>query len=65
MSSETLTSGGYIMHHLQNLTFGKLPDGSWGIAHGHEEAAQMGFWAVNLDTLGVSLLLGVFFLLCI
>ena len=62
MSTENLTSGGYIKHHLQNLTFGKLPDGSWGIAHGQEEAAQMGFWAINLDTMAFSLGLGLFFL---
>ncbi len=62
MSTENLTSGGYIKHHLQNLTFGKLPDGSWGIAHGHEEAAHMGFWAINLDTMAFSLGLGLFFL---
>ena len=30
MSGETLTSSEYIKHHLQNLTFGKLPDGSLG-----------------------------------
>jgi len=34
MSTETLTSAEYIRHHLQNLTFGQHPDGSWGIAHG-------------------------------
>ena len=63
MSTETLTSSEYIKHHLQNLTYGKLPDGSWGIAHSAEEAKGMGFWAINLDTLGVSLVLGVMFLL--
>ena len=60
-SSENLTTGGYIGHHLQNLTFGKHPDGSWGIAHGAEEAAAMGFWAVHVDTLFWSLLLGLVF----
>ncbi len=63
MSTETLTSSEYIKHHLQNLTYGKLPDGSWGVAHSAQEAKEMGFWAVNLDTLGVSLVLGVMFLL--
>lgn len=62
MSTEALTSSEYIKHHLQNLTYGKLPDGSWGVAHSAQEAKQMGFWAFNLDTLGVSLLLGVAFL---
>ena len=58
MSSETHTSAGYIKHHLQNLTYGQLPDGSWGIAHSAEEAKAMGFWALNLDTFIMSLLLG-------
>src|SRR5574340_2948 len=63
MSSETLTSSEYIRHHLQNMTFGELPDGSWGIARSAAEAKQMGFWAINLDTFGVSLVLGLVFLL--
>lgn len=63
MSSETLTSSEYIRHHLQNLTFGKLPDGSLGLAHSAAEAKEMGFWAINVDTLGVSLVLGLVFLL--
>ena len=40
-SGEELTTSGYIGHHLQNLTFGKHPDGTWGFAHGAEEAAAM------------------------
>ena len=62
MSGEVLTSAEYIRHHLQNLTFGQHPDGSWGIAHGVEEAKEMGFWALHLDTLGFSIGLGVLFL---
>jgi F-type H+-transporting ATPase subunit a len=62
MSTETLTSSEYIKHHLQNLTFGKLPDGTWGLAHSAEQAKEMGFWAVNVDTLGFSLVLGLLFL---
>ena len=58
MSSEAHTSAGYIKHHLQNLTYGQLPDGGWGIAHSAEEAKAMGFWALNLDTFIMSLLLG-------
>jgi len=58
MSSEVHTSAGYIKHHLQNLTYGQLPDGTWGIAHSAEEAKAMGFWALNLDTFIMSLLLG-------
>lgn len=62
MSGETLTSSEYIRHHLQNLTYGKLPDGSWGIAHSAEQAKEMGFWAINLDTTIISLILGGLFL---
>lgn len=62
MSGETLTSAEYIKHHLQNLTFGKLPDGSLGIAHSAEQAKEMGFWAINLDTTIVSFVLGAVFL---
>lgn len=59
MASETITSSEYIKHHLQNLTFGQHPDGTWGVAHSAEEAADMGFWAINLDTIGVSVFLGI------
>jgi F-type H+-transporting ATPase subunit a len=56
------TSGEYIKHHLQNLTFGQLPDGGWGIAHSAEEAKAMGFWAFHLDSLFFAIVLGVLFL---
>ncbi|HRH80837.1 MAG TPA: F0F1 ATP synthase subunit A [Thiobacillaceae bacterium] len=62
MSAEAHTSTEYIKHHLQNLTFGQLPDGSWGVAHSPEQAKAMGFWAINLDTMGFSILLGALFL---
>jgi F-type H+-transporting ATPase subunit a len=62
MSSEAQTSAEYIHHHLQNLTYGHLADGSWGVAHTAEEAKAMGFWALNLDTFIMSFLLGAVFL---
>jgi F-type H+-transporting ATPase subunit a len=62
MSGEAHTSAEYIRHHLQNLTFGQHPDGTWGIAHSPEAAKEMGFWALHLDTLGFSIGLGVLFL---
>jgi F-type H+-transporting ATPase subunit a len=62
MSSEALTSSEYIKHHLQNLTYGTLPDGTLGFAHGAEEAKAMGFWAINVDTMVMSFVLGAFFL---
>ena len=57
------TASGYIQHHLQNLTFGQLPNGDWGFAHTAAEAKAMGFWAFHVDTLGWSLALGLIFIL--
>jgi len=62
MAGDTLTSSEYIKHHLTNLTFGQHADGSWGIAHSAAEASEMGFWAIHLDTMFWSLLLGGLFL---
>ncbi len=62
MAGSYETSGEYIKHHLTNLTFGQKTDGSWGIAHSSEEIAQMGFWAINLDSMAFSIGLGVLFL---
>jgi F-type H+-transporting ATPase subunit a len=74
MSAEAHTSTEYIKHHLQNLTFGKLPAGyqrhdgealqadTWTLAHSPQEAKDMGFMAFNVDTLGFSLVLGALFL---
>lgn len=61
MASENgeLTGAGYINHHLTNLTFGQHPDGTWGFAHGAEEAANMGFMAIHVDSMLWSLGLGV------
>ena len=56
MASDSLTTTGYIKHHLQNLTYGQLPDGTWGIAHNAAEAREMGFWAIHLDTMFWSVL---------
>ena len=79
MASEELTQTGYIQHHLQNMAYGKLPAGyvrvdaeghehvlqqdTWTLAHTSQEAADMGFWAVHLDTLGWSIGLGLIFCL--
>jgi F-type H+-transporting ATPase subunit a len=62
MSGEILSSSEYIKHHLQNLTYGRLPDGTWALAQTPEQAKEMGFWAVHLDTLGFSFGLGILFL---
>lgn len=64
----------YIVHHLTNLTFGKLPEGTvrydgstvpeggvWTKAHGGAEAAAMGFTAIHVDSMAWSIGLGVLF----
>ncbi len=61
-TTEQLTSSEYITHHLQNLTCG-LHDGQFHCAHSAEEAVGMGFWAFNVDTLAISFIVGLVFLL--
>ncbi|MCH8142130.1 MAG: F0F1 ATP synthase subunit A [Gammaproteobacteria bacterium] len=61
MASETQTSAEYIQHHLTNLTFGQLPDGSWGLAHTAEEAAAMGFNSIHVDSMFWSITTGIIF----
>jgi F-type H+-transporting ATPase subunit a len=61
MSGETKTTAEYIQHHLTNLTYGQFPDGSWGFAHSGAEAAQMGFWSINVDSMVWSIFLGLVF----
>ena len=68
------TASDYIKHHLQNLTYGKLPAGyertdgtvltqdTWTMAHGAQEASDMGFMAIHVDTMGWSMFLGALFL---
>ncbi|WP_227369294.1 F0F1 ATP synthase subunit A [Halomonas sp. M20] len=62
MAGSNLTTTDYIQHHLQNLTFGRHPDNGWSMAHSADEAAEMGFWAIHLDTMGWSIGLGILFL---
>ncbi|QUX89958.1 F0F1 ATP synthase subunit A [Marinomonas sp. A3A] len=62
MGIESPTASSYIKHHLQNLTYGQHPDGTWGLAHDAKEAADMGFWAIHVDTMAVSIALGLLFL---
>ena len=72
------TTEEYISHHLTNLTYGQFTDaharasvecvencvavGDWGFALNGEEAAQMGFMAINVDTMGWSVVLGAVFI---
>ena len=62
MASETITSSEYIQHHLTNWTYGKHPDGHWGFAHSIEEVAEMGFWAIHVDSMLWSIFLCCIFL---
>lgn len=52
----------YVTHHLTNLKWGQLPDGTWGFAHSAEEAAQMGLLSIHVDAMLWSIGLGVVFL---
>lgn len=74
MAGETQTISDYIVHHLTNLTYGKLPGGyhrhdgttvsdggTWTMAHGADEAAAMGFNAIHVDSMLWSIGLGLFF----
>lgn len=56
------TTTEYIQHHLQNLVLGFHPENGLSIAHGGEEAAAMGFWAIHLDSMFWSIGLGLLFL---
>jgi F-type H+-transporting ATPase subunit a len=74
MASENQTVSEYIVHHLTNLTYGKLPQGyerydgsvvgeggAWTMAHGGAEASAMGFTAIHVDSMLWSIGLGVLF----
>ena len=61
-SGTELTSEEYIKHHLTNLTYGQFPDGHWGFAESQQQATQMGFWSINVDTMFWSIVLGFAFL---
>ncbi len=61
MAGGNQTTTEYIQHHLQNLVFGNHPEHGWGLAHSAQDAADMGFWAIHLDSLLWSAGLGVIF----
>jgi len=74
MAGENQTVSDYIVHHLTNLTYGKLPagferydgsivaeGGAWTMAHGGDEAAAMGFNAIHVDSMIWSIGLGIIF----
>ena len=51
----------YISHHIQNLTYGQAPDGTYGFAHSAQEATAMGFFSINVDSMFWSVLTGIVF----
>ena len=63
MAAGAQTGSEYIKHHLTNLTFGKSGDGTWKIAETSQEAQEMGFYAIHLDSMGWSIALGFIFIM--
>lgn len=61
MAGEAMTSGEYIKHHLQNMTYGNHPEHGWMFAQTSEQAKEMGFWAFHVDSLGWSIGLALLF----
>ena len=77
MAAEGQTVSEYIVHHLTNLTYGKLPAGferldengqshtltrdTWTMAHDGVEASAMGFSAIHVDSMLWSIGLGLLF----
>ena len=57
-----MTSSEYIAHHLTNLTYGNHPVNGWSFAESGEQAAEMGFMAINVDSMAWSIGLGAFFI---
>ena len=55
------TPSEYIQHHLQNLVVGIHPENGLSMAHSSKEAAEMGFWALHIDSLMWAIGLGAFF----
>jgi len=51
----------YIQHHLQNLVYGNHPEHGWGFANSAQEAAEMGFMAIHVDSMAWSIGLGLLF----
>ncbi|MDB3855869.1 F0F1 ATP synthase subunit A [Halieaceae bacterium] len=74
MAADGQTVSEYIVHHLTNLTYGKLPGGAirddgtviadgglWTMAESAREAGEMGFMAVHVDSMAWSIGLGIIF----
>ncbi|MEH6576204.1 MAG: F0F1 ATP synthase subunit A [Amphritea sp.] len=57
-----MTSSSYISHHLTNWTLGMHPENGLSFAQTSQEAAEMGFWAIHVDTMLWSVALGFLFI---
>ena len=55
MAGSEMTSAEYIKHHLTNLTFGNHPEHGWGFAQSAQEATEMGFAAIHVDSIAWSI----------
>lgn len=55
------TASEYIKHHLTHLTYGNHPENGWSFARSAQESQEMGFWAINVDTMSWSIFLGLVF----
>lgn len=55
------SAGEYIQHHLTNLTLGAHPENGFSFAQSAQEAKEMGFWAINVDTMFWAIALGTLF----
>ena len=56
-----ITSNEYINHHLTNWTFGHHPQAGWMVAETKQQASEMGFSAIHLDSMLWSIGLGILF----
>ena len=57
--AKELTSKSYIEHHLTNLTCGKTESVGWTCDHNYYD--EMGFLAFHVDSISISILLGITF----
>ena len=57
--AKELTSKSYIDHHLTNLTCGKTESVGWTCDHNYYD--EMGFMAFHVDSITISILLGIAF----
>ena len=62
VEGKEFNSKDYVTHHLTNVKWGQLPDGSWGFAKTPEDIEHMGIWALHVDSMLWAIGLGLVFL---